>query len=183
MAFDFGDIKKHLAPTKTSKKLEDFGDTYSTILLGMHSDINQYKRMVDKVQENITSVEETVFPARDEVKNIQLVVRDDRNFIQEKMKGFDLAYEEVMEVHKNLGITLKKIASLETGLRELNDRLEEQDGQLLHLSRSTEKNSSTALSLSLASEKQFEEMRFFKTWLVIITIVLVLLLFFVIWNF
>lgn len=152
---------------KVSDQISQFTETYSAIVLGMHSDMNQYRQDVKSLRDNSLSLENKLYQIVSGTKsleqsNIQISKKIEErkgeiekyyNKISASVEKIDLLAKEVNKVSslaENLDL---KVAQSKNDIIRLNSKSVEQQGKIIQLNSDLTSTNSKAETIGSEVEE------------------------------
>lgn len=108
---------------KVSTKLEEFTDTYSTILSGIHNDMMKYRKEVKQVREENQNIEKSVLKSYQEIQHIE------RSNSQTK-EEISLLFLETKKYYNKIQTTVDETKELKKNIESTKINIENQHQKL-----------------------------------------------------
>lgn len=135
------------------KEVEQYKNYYSEILVGIHTDLNHYKQLVDenslKIDENIQRIEKLIFEVnqkieivsqiKKEVKQIEISVKEIENSVIQKE-------ELISKILESINLTKTDLEEFKITSKSIINKYDKNNTEIKALKRT---NKITAISFSI----------------------------------
>lgn len=132
---------------KVSDQISQFTETYSAIVLGMHSDMNQYRQEVKSLKDNRLSVENKLYQIVSGAKSLEQSNLQISKNIEERKGEIEKYYNTISASAEKIDLLAKeanrasslaekldlKVAQSKNDIIRLNSKLVEQQGKIIQL--------------------------------------------------
>ncbi|MBI6115965.1 hypothetical protein [Salegentibacter maritimus] len=158
---------------KVSDQINEFTQTYSAIVVGMHSDMNQYRREVKSLQDKNIAFEENMYRILSGAKKMEQSNLQISNKIEDRKSEIENFYREIAgsarrikviseDVEKATNVVEQlnlKVSQSHTDFSQLKTRLIEEQGKTIQLRSELSKLNSDLSTASTKIGNQHEELR------------------------
>lgn len=107
---------------KVSDQITQFTETYSTIVVGMHKDINQYRKEVQSLTQNSNNktLEENLYRIYNSAKQLAETNNNISSKIEDKKSEIERFYREIAGSARRINLISEEVDKANTKIDELN---------------------------------------------------------------